>query len=272
LRRERGVRTRSCDVFRSGSLTRSSLKVREETDVLANIRKREMVSEIQGRKGSQRWKGQQEKEKRSGGGDRCKEGSPRVRLQRMVRASLRGSKKALPAWGESPFVRECLDWHNLLRARHGAEELKLCPTLCAEAQTWANVLAHLNQFYHQNPPEYGENLLLWPLPILPPASLAKKTPDVDGKYVATYWYRNHLDYPYHKPPPVLHSYASPFTQLVWGATKKFGCGKARNSNGKVVVVAYYWPRGNRPDQFHSEVTPHVAPGEVATGQDKTVKT
>ena len=135
MRRERGVRTRSCDVFRSGSLTRSSLKVREETDVLANIRKREMVSEIQGRKGSQRWKGQPEKEKRSGGGDRCKEGSPRVRLQRMVRASLRyplvsnsakipfsifrGSKKALPAWGESLFVRECLDWHNLLRARHG---------------------------------------------------------------------------------------------------------------------------------------------------------
>ena len=33
--------------------------------------------------------------------------------------TFRGSKKALPAWGESPFVRECLDWHNLLRARHG---------------------------------------------------------------------------------------------------------------------------------------------------------
>ena len=27
--------------------------------------------------------------------------------------------------------------------------------------------------------------------------------------------------------------AGPFTQLVWGATEKFGCGKARNSNGKV---------------------------------------
>ena len=58
--------------------------------------------------------------------------------------------------------------------------------------------------------------------------------------------------------------SGPFTQLVWGSTQKFGCGKARNSNGKarkaasiffffinfnqVVVVAYYWPRGNRPDQ------------------------
>ena len=136
--------------------------------------------------------------------------------------------------------------------------MKLCPSLCAEAQSWANVLAHLNQFYHQNPPEvsvltlvwplvlklavelgqcfsalgqfyqinlmsysmdistsimsqttdisshspstdistglllislllipvslqFGENLLLWPLPILPPSSLAKKAPDVDGK-------------------------------------------------------------------------------------------
>ena len=38
-----------------------------------------------------------------------------------------------------------------------AAELKLCPTLCAEAQTWANVLAHLNQFYHQNPPEVASS-------------------------------------------------------------------------------------------------------------------
>ena len=42
----------------------------------------------------------------------------------------------------------------------------------------------------------------------------------------------------------------PFTQLVWAGTSKFGCGKARNSCGKVVVVAYYWPRGNRPNQVH----------------------
>ena len=92
LRRERGVRTRSFEAFRSGSLTRSSLKVREESDALANIKKREMVNEMQERKGSQRWKsGQrwkdaQEKERKT---KECKEGSPRVRLQRMVRASLR---------------------------------------------------------------------------------------------------------------------------------------------------------------------------------------
>ena len=92
MRRERGVRTRSFEAFRSGSLTRSSLKVREESDALANIKKREMVNELQERKGSQRWKSSQrwkdapEKERKT---KECKEGSPRVRLQRMMRASLR---------------------------------------------------------------------------------------------------------------------------------------------------------------------------------------
>ena len=157
------------------------------------------------------------------------------------------------------------------------------------------------------------------------------------RYVATYWYRNHLDYPYHKPPPVLHSYAS---KICWAlvlteieenykfphqARSPNWCGEQRRSLGaakhatpmgryqqttnnkqlqweginnkhpgslqslsfpqspqftiftlfsqilvrltssthigdypvptstdghvvQVVVVAYYWPRGNRPDQ------------------------
>ena len=127
-------------------------------------------------------------------------------------------------------------------------------------------------------------------------------------------------------------HSGPFTQLVWGATQKFGCGKARNSNGKVSTTntldhynnkapLYFHPpthtwthigdypvptsvpgrpccsgggggvllatrKQTRPSnlyktkemilltffQFHSEVTPHVAPGEVAAGQEKTVKT
>ena len=119
--------------------------------------------------------------------------------------------------------------------------------------------------------QYGENLLLWPLPILPPSSLAMKCPDVTGRYVATYWYRSHSSFPYQADPDVLQSYASAvsfsfkstpkqplfqsfqFTQLVWANTKMFGCGKARSSNGKVIVVAYYYPRGNVPDKYHLNV-------------------
>ena len=118
----------------------------------------------------------------------------------------------------------------------------------------------------------GENLLLWPLPILPPSSLAKKVPDVTGRYVATYWYRSHSSFPYHADPDVMQSYASrkisrkhsvnkysltnfpgAFTQMVWAASQTFGCGKARSSNGKVIVVAYYYPKGNIPDKYHLNV-------------------
>ena len=56
--------------------------------------------------------------------------------------------------------------------------------------------------------QHGENLLLWPLPILPPSSLAKKVPDVTGRYVATYWYRSHSSFPYCVDPDVMQSYAS----------------------------------------------------------------
>ena len=44
-----------------------------------------------------------------------------------------------------------------------------------------------------------------------------------------------------------------FTQMVWAASQTFGCGKARSSNGKVIVVAYYYPKGNIPDKYHLNV-------------------
>lgn len=135
------------------------------------------------------------------------------------------------------FVSECLDWHNLLRARHTAGPLRLEPGLCARAQQWADLLAHTEQFHYQRPPDLGENLLLFP-----PSSLALQAPDVNGKYCATYWYRSHSSFPYSNPPATLQSYASAFTQLVWAASKMFGCGKAKSPSGKMIVVAYYHPR------------------------------
>lgn len=53
------------------------------------------------------------------------------------------------------------------------------------------------------------------------------------------------------------SWSGPFTQLVWHSSQKFGCGKARSRSGKVIVVAYYEPRGNIPEQFHDNVLPPV---------------
>ena len=58
-----------------------------------------------------------------------------------------------PDWKDSQFVRELLDWHNLLRGRHGVKQLQLDVDLCKMAQKWANFLAHTNEFYYQNPLE-----------------------------------------------------------------------------------------------------------------------
>ena len=43
-----------------------------------------------------------------------------------------------------------------------------------------------------------------------------------------------------------------FTQMVWSATDKVGCGIARNGTRTVVVARYYQP-GNFRDQYTANV-------------------
>ena len=80
--------------------------------------------------------------------------------------------------------------------------------LCATAQHWANLLAHKDEFYYQNPPDLGENLFAW----LPPIAqnsinllIKKKKPDVSGEDAAAYWYKSHVNYDYDKDRNVLHT-------------------------------------------------------------------
>jgi hypothetical protein len=72
-------------------------------------------------------------------------------------------------------------------------------------------LAHKDEFFYQNPPEFGENLFAW-LPLIAQqpvnlVSLKKKKPDVSGKDVSVYWYKSHQHYNYDKKPGVLHAHA-----------------------------------------------------------------
>ena len=111
-------------------------------------------------------------------------------------------------FAESPFVLECLQWHNHYRAQHLAQELVLDAPLCATAQHWANLLAHKDEFYYQNPDDLGENLFAWMPPVAQqPMNLTggKKKPDVSGQDAAMYWYKSHANYDYDKPPAILHA-------------------------------------------------------------------
>jgi len=68
-----------------------------------------------------------------------------------------------------------------------------------------------------------------------------------GKEMTQSWYNECNKYDYRNPsyqPGTGH-----FTQIVWKNTKYFGLGVCNISNGGLIFVANYYPRGNYKDQF-----------------------
>jgi hypothetical protein len=62
------------------------------------------------------------------------------------------------------------------------------------------------------------------------------------------WYDEVKQYVWNVEPKASFK-AAQFSQMVWKDTKELGVGMGRTKNGKVIVVAGYWPRGNIIGQF-----------------------
>ena len=122
----------------------SSAKIREDTNILRNIKKREVMNAIKlnGKSSSL-----------SGIGSFDRNFPSKTKMKFDMKLTERPGKCGSPDWKESQFIGELLDWHNLLRARHGVRQLQLDYKLCQMAQSWANFLAHTNEFHYQNPKE-----------------------------------------------------------------------------------------------------------------------
>ena len=113
----------------------SAARIKEDTDVLRNIKKRELVNAaLYGHVKSSSFTG-------------LSSSKTKLNFTNSVH------EKYEPSWKDSKFINELLDWHNLLRARHGVKHLQLDTNLCKMAQNWANFLAHTNEFHYQNPKE-----------------------------------------------------------------------------------------------------------------------
>lgn len=141
----------------------SSAKIKEESNILRNIKKREMVNAVKGKLDGKNSSLTRLASKRSLAAKssvaNCKVGfSPY-----QPKTVLSENEKFEPVWQDSIFINECLDWHNLLRARHGVKQLQLDPELCLMAQNWANLLAHTNEFYYQNPKEVSKPIIFNPI-------------------------------------------------------------------------------------------------------------
>ena len=57
--------------------------------------------------------------------------------------------------------------------------------------------------------------------------------------------------------PGFRSGTGHFTQIVWQESTELGVGKAKGSNGKIIVVARYRPPGNVINHFQNNVKPKV---------------
>ncbi|XP_065345974.1 uncharacterized protein LOC135943395 isoform X1 [Cloeon dipterum] len=153
-------------------------------------------------------------------------------------------------WGDSEFISDCIRWHNIFRQKHSADQITMSSQLCAYAQAWANHLAHTNTFYYRNDRQIGQNLFCRPTG--PQAHV-----EISGRDVALHWYGAMRQYDFFKEPDRLHANvnAGHFTQLVWVSTKQLGLGKAQSRNGRVIVVANYYPPGNVNGLYQKNVRP-----------------
>ena len=128
----------------SARKTVSAARIKDDTNIMRNIKKREVVNALKGNG------------KSSSLGGLPVLNSSRKQLELRANFALSDYE---PSYKDSKFVTELLDWHNLLRARHGVKGLELDTSLCKKAQNWANYLAHTNEFHYQNPKEVRHSLV-----------------------------------------------------------------------------------------------------------------
>lgn len=152
-----------------------------------------------------------------------------------------------PAGGLADWQQQMLDEHNLLRARHCAPAQTWDAELAAGAQAWAEQCV-----FEHSTGAWGENL-------------SAGTNQVPVGAVDS-WYSEIANYNFAQPgftPGTGH-----FTQLVWRASTRLGCGMARCPNifpdfgGANYFVCRYGVPGNNvsPGQFEANVLPVPANG------------
>jgi pathogenesis-related protein 1 len=119
--------------------------------------------------------------------------------------------------------------HNAVRATQSIRPLTWSDALAARAQDWANTLLARGEFIHHPKSPYGENLF-----------------EIDGataspEQVVEAWVAESRDYDY--PTNKCRKVCGHYTQIMWAASTKVGCGVARNSR-REVWVCNYDPPGN----------------------------
>lgn len=157
--------------------------------------------------------------------------------------------------GEVNFQRECLDTHNVVRARYGCQPLIWSQELSDLAHSWAVKLAERGRILFPELPGIGENIRL--------TVTDERTRLPSGAEVTEIWAREAEDFDFERPrwnPKTQH-----FTQIVWKETLEMGIARQWNTNKNcVAIVAFYRPCGNSnaPGEFQINVPSKACFNEI----------
>uniref|UniRef100_A0A9J2P128 SCP domain-containing protein n=2 Tax=Ascaris TaxID=6251 RepID=A0A9J2P128_ASCLU len=150
------------------------------------------------------------------------------------------------AVGEVNFQRQCLDAHNLVRAKYGCQPLIWSQELSDLAHTWAVKLAERGRILYPELPGIGENIRL---------SMAdEQTHLPSGIEVTDFWADEAENFDFERPR--WHPSTQHFTQIVWKETFEMGIARCWNtSKNCIAIVAFYRPAGNSnaPGEFQVNV-------------------
>ena len=131
--------------------------------------------------------------------------------------------------------------HNAARAKHCAKPLAWSQPLADYAQRWANTLRDRGCiFQHSAGGKYGENLAAGTEGVLDPEA------------TVAMWYDEIKQYRF--PDGGFSMNTGHFTQLVWRATTKVGCGHSQ-CKGNDIWVCEYDPFGNVEGEYRANVLP-----------------
>lgn len=142
------------------------------------------------------------------------------------------------------FQNQCLKAHNEYRQAHGVPPLVLSKDLCKVSQTWADTLSKRKTLEHSKNTNYGENIYC----------LQSSNPDITitGDKPVESWYDEIKVHKFGVEPTSLAS--GHFTQVIWKDSRELGVAFAKQ-NGRIVVVANYFPAGNVVGYFSRNVPP-----------------
>lgn len=145
-----------------------------------------------------------------------------------------------PGPDQSSIATQYVTAHNTYRKKHCAPPLTWSPELAKTAQSWADQLKKAGCAFEHSRTRFGENLAGGTSGALDPAGATEM------------WYREVDKYDFQKGGFSMAT--GHFTQVVWTATQRIGCGMT-TCNGLDIIVCNYDPPGNVEGGYRNNVKP-----------------